>query len=167
MAGGAGGDGSLPAQNPGQTAGLWARGWPAVHAVSDGLRRWQGIKRPIVGHIYGSASGSVSSAGGAVRLRASAPDVRKRRPSGRLDGGGDEVAVQVRRHLLTSPALSLAHIVPAGHWMQRRALNLLSTWPLVRRLSSGRAWAGHAASPAQRLSSGVGTWQLLALRGPR
>ena len=70
------------------------------------------------------------------------------RPSGRLDGGGDEVATQVRHHLWTSCALPLAHIVPAGLCMQWRALNPLSTWPLVRRLSSRRQWPSHATSPA-------------------
>ena len=84
-----------------------ARACAAVRGLADGLRRRQGINRPVIGHAYGGAAGKVSLAGGVVRLRASPPRLRNRRRSGRLDGGEDEVTAQVCRQLVLLPLLLL------------------------------------------------------------
>ena len=44
--------------------------WPVVRGLAVGLTRRQGIRRAVLGHVYGGAAVPVSCGGGVVRLRA-------------------------------------------------------------------------------------------------
>jgi len=122
--------------------------WPVVRGIAVGLTRRQGIRRAVLGHVYGGAAVPVSCGGGVVRLRAARTGFQPRHRFRLLFGGGAGAAAQVRRHLSTSRALSLPCLTHAGPWMQRRALTLLFDCAAGRRLSSVRPRAGHATTPA-------------------
>ena len=44
--------------------------WPVVRGLAAALTRRQGIRRAVLGHVYGGAAVAVSYAGGVVRLHA-------------------------------------------------------------------------------------------------
>lgn len=122
--------------------------WPVVRGVAVGLTRRQGIRRAVLGQVYGGAAVPVSCGGGVVPLRAAHTGFQPGHRFRLLFGGGAEFAEQVRRHLSTLRALPLRYLTHAGPSMQRRALTLLFGCPAACRLSSGRPRAGHAAAPA-------------------
>ena len=99
--------------------------WPVVRGVAVGLTRRQGIKRAVLGQVYGGAAVPVSCGGGVVPLRAARTGFQPGHRFWLLFGGGAGAAEQICRHLSTSCALPLRCPTHAGLSMQWRALTLL------------------------------------------
>ena len=62
--------------------------WPVVRGVAVGLTRRQGIRRAVLGQVYGGAAVPVSCGCGVVRLRATHTGFQPRHRFRLLFGGG-------------------------------------------------------------------------------
>ena len=80
-----------------------------------------------------------------------------------LAGDSPMPKAQARRRLSTPPTLPLAQTTQTGLWMQRCALNPLSTCPLVRRLSPRRQLPGDGTSGARNQLQWPCCWLPLAV----